>query len=102
MKRIALIPLLCATTLGGPALAANQIERACLGSDRPGVNRALCGCIQDAANITLSSKDQRLAASFFKDPQRSQLVRKSDTRADDAFWDRYRNFGRTAESFCRR
>jgi len=88
MKRLALITSLCVAASG--MASASQIERACLTSDRPGVSRALCGCIQDAANITLSSKDQRLAASFFSDPQRSQVVRKSDTRQDDAFWERYR------------
>ncbi len=101
MKRLALTSLVVVVASGGAA-SAIQIERACLSSDRPGVSRALCGCIQDAANLTLSSKDQRLAASFFRDPERSQVVRKSDTREDDAFWERYRNFGQTAETFCRR
>lgn len=101
MKRIAMISVLLSATAGVPA-QAQSIERACLGSDRPGVSRAMCGCIQEAANITLSSKDQRLAASFFRNPDRAQDVRKSDTQRDDAFWERYRNFGQTAEVFCRR
>ncbi len=101
MKRLALLPLAVMTISGSP-VSATQIERACLSSDRPGISRALCGCIQDAANITLSSKDQRLAATFFKDPNRAQDVRKSDTRADDAFWERYQNFGKAAETHCRK
>jgi hypothetical protein len=101
MKHIALISLFAVTVSGGAA-SATQIERACLTSDRPGTSRVICGCIQDAANLTLSSKDQRLAASFFRNPEKSQDIRKSDTREHDAFWERYQNFGQTAEAFCRR
>lgn len=100
MSRLALFPFLLVAMTGGPVIAS-PIERACLSSDRPGVNRIMCNCIQDAANITLSTRDQRRAAEFFRDPQKSQVVRKSDTREDDAFWERYSNFGLTAESFCR-
>ena len=100
MRCILLAAALGAAGFSTPAIA-DPIERACLGSERPGASRALCGCIQDAANLTLSTKDQRLAASFFRDPQKAQEVRRSDTREDDAFWDRYRNFGATAETFCR-
>lgn len=82
-------------------VSAGTIERACLGSDRPGTSRSLCNCIQDAADLTLSTRDQRLAATFFRDPHRAQEVRTSDRRSDEAFWDRYRSFGSTAEAFCR-
>ena len=81
-------------------LFANQIERACLKSDRGG-SRAICGCIQDAANLTLTSKDQRLAASFFADPDRAQEIRQSKRSSHEVFWKRYKNFGQTAELFCR-
>ena len=81
-------------------LFAEQIERACLKSERGGGNRTLCGCIQDAANLTLTSRDQRKAAEFFSDPHQAQVVRQSDRRSDEAFWERYRNFGQTAEVFC--
>lgn len=83
------------------AVAAGDIERACLGSDRAGGNRALCGCIQDAADLTLSTSDQRRAAGFFRDPHQAQVVRQSDRRSDEIFWDRYQQFGQAAESFCR-
>lgn len=81
-------------------LFANQIERACMNSDRSGGNRAVCGCIQDAANLTLTSKDQRLAATFFKDPDRAQEIRQSKRNSHETFWKRYKNFGQTAELFC--
>lgn len=80
---------------------AELIERACLSSDRSSGNRALCGCIQDAANMTLTGSDQQLAASFFANPDRAQQVRQSDRRRDEDFWKRYRAFGETAEAFCR-
>ena len=82
-------------------VSAGTIERACLGSDRPGTSRALCGCIQDAADLTLSNRDQRKAAGFFSDPHRAQEIRTSDRGSDEAFWTRYREFGATAETFCR-
>ena len=86
--------------LAGP-VSASQIERACMASDRSHGDRALCGCIQDAANLTLSAKDQRLAATFFQDPDRAQEIRMSDRRSNETFWKRYKNFGATAEAFCR-
>ena len=91
-----------AVILGAVAnpLFAEQIERACMKSDRASGQRALCGCIQDAANLTLTSRDQKLAATFFKNPDRAQEIRQSDRPAHEAFWERYRNFGRTAEHFC--
>ncbi len=84
-----------------PVAQASVIERACLKSDRSGVSRSLCGCIQDAADLTLSGKDQKLAASFFRDPQKAQDIRQSDRRSHEDFWQRYRTFGSTAEAFCR-
>jgi hypothetical protein len=100
--------MLCASvgliTITGIALSAPAwsatIERACLQSDRGSGQRGLCGCIQDAANLTLNERDQRLAATFFTDPHRAQEIRQSSRRHDTAFWDRYRNFGAAAESFC--
>ena len=95
------IGLICAGLgLATPALALD-IEQACMKSDRGSTNRSLCGCIQDAANLTLTTKDQRLAATFFGDPHRAQEIRQSDRRQHEAFWARYENFGQTAETFCR-
>jgi hypothetical protein len=87
--------------LSATVASANMIERACLSSDRSSGNRALCGCIQDAANITLSQGDQRLAASFFANPDRAQEIRTSNRRSHESFWERYRAFGETAEAYCR-
>ena len=84
-----------------PALAnAGVIERACLGSDRQAANRSLCGCIQQVADMTLQGGDQRRAAAFFKDPEKANATWQSQSAADDAFWDRYKNFGATAQAYC--
>ncbi len=80
---------------------AEQIERACLSSDRNGANRALCGCIQDVADLTLTAPDQKLASSFFKNPQKAQDIRQSSRRAHERFWERYKEFGEAAKEFCR-
>lgn len=81
------------------AAAAGPIERACMASDRGG-NRSLCGCIQQAADQTLSGGDQKRAAKFFKDPERAHATWVSQSASDDAFWDRYKQFGQTAEASC--
>jgi hypothetical protein len=80
-------------------VAAGPIERACMASDRGG-NRSLCGCIQQAADMTLSGGDQRRAAKFFKDPEAAHATWTSQSKSDDAFWDRYKSFGQTAEAYC--
>ena len=89
----AFFPLMSSIAVAGP------IERACMASDRGG-NRALCGCIQQAADMTLSGGDQRRAAKFFKDPESAHATWVSQSKSDDAFWDRYKSFGQTAEAYC--
>ncbi|QYK42655.1 MAG: hypothetical protein KF887_05980 [Paracoccaceae bacterium] len=89
-----IVPFAATLAMAGP------IERACLSSDRKAVSRAMCGCIQQAADMTLRGSDQRKAAQFFKDPDRAQQVRMSKSDADNEFWTRYKNFGTTAEAFC--
>ena len=79
---------------------AGPIESACLKSDRKVANRALCGCIQQVADMTLKGGDQRKAAKFFKDPDQAQKVRMSKSDSDNEFWARYKNFGETAAAYC--
>jgi len=81
-------------------LEAGTITRACMKSDRKAANRRLCACIQRAARKTLSSSDQRMAASFFKDPHRSQGIRQSDRSSHETFWKRYKRFGERAKQMC--
>lgn len=96
--------LLLAVTLStAPTpVIAGPIESACNSSGRAAANRALCRCIQGAADATLTRSDQRRAARFFRDPDQAQQVRMSKSAADTAFWTRYRAFGDMAEAYCAR
>lgn len=98
---LAAVAALCVPLFSGSASAAGAIESACMRSDRGG-NRALCGCIQQVADMTLRGADQRRAAKFFKDPQQAQEVRMSKRDADNEFWARYKSFGEAAEAYCAR
>lgn len=89
-----------AAPLGVTPAQAGAIDSACRGGQRAG-SAALCGCIQQVANQTLSRADQRRAAGFFRDADRAHDARYSKTRADDAFWDRYQRFVSTAQRYCR-
>ena len=89
----AFFPVMSSVAMAGP------IERACMASDRGG-NRSLCGCIQQAADMTLSGGDQKRAAKFFKDPDAAHATWISQSKSDDAFWERYKSFGQTAEAYC--
>ena len=102
MKKPVLLATLAVAslTLLSTAAAAGPIQSACLRSDRPGATRAMCGCIQEAADQTLSNSDQRRAAAFVKDPDKAHKVWLSKSDRDDEFWERYKNFGATAEAFC--
>lgn len=93
---------LAALALTTPFAVAGPIDSACAQSDRGARASALCGCIQEVANMTLSTADQRRAAAFFRNPDQAQQVRMSTTNADNAFWGRYKNFTTTAEAYCAR
>lgn len=88
------------TGLSGAAWP-QEIERACMRSDRDAKSRQICGCIQQAANLTLAAPDQKLAASFYKDPQKAQDIRQSNKRSHERFWDRYKQYAEIATTFCR-
>lgn len=102
MKHQLLISALTATlpvSMAAPVIA-KPIQSACLQSAREAVSYQLCGCIQSAADITLTRRDQRQAAKFFDDPQRAQDVRQSDRGIHESFWQKYKHFGETAEAYC--
>lgn len=91
-----------AVILTAPFAVAGPIDNACIRSERGASNPALCGCIQQVADMTLSRADQRRAAGFFRNAQQAQDVRMSKRDADNQFWDRYKNFAATAEAYCAR
>jgi hypothetical protein len=91
---------LCALILSAGIALAGPIEKACNKSDRKAANRMVCNCIQQVANMTLYSADQRRAAKFFDDPDKAHATWMSKTNRDNAFWDRYLQFGTYAEQYC--
>ncbi|KAF0676887.1 hypothetical protein [Profundibacterium mesophilum] len=95
-----LITLAVLTAFSATVAQGGVIERACLKSDRKAANRALCGCIQQVADITLDRRDQKLAATFFKDPHQAQVVRQSSDRNHESFWRKYKAFGQSAQNYC--
>lgn len=84
----------------GAPLEANPIERACNASDRSAATPQLCSCIGNVARATLTRSEMRQAARFFRDPDEAQVVRASDRRDHEVFWERYQAFGATAERQC--
>ncbi|WP_397542432.1 hypothetical protein [Roseovarius salis] len=81
-------------------VAYGPITRACLSSGREGRSPRLCGCIQAAANQTLSRAQQRRSVAFYKDPHLAQQIRQSDRRTDRRFWEAYARYGERAEELC--
>jgi hypothetical protein len=95
---VALSPVMVVMT---PSTAmAGPIDRACMASDRKARSPRLCACIQRVADQTLTRGDQRMAAKFFRDPQRAQDIRQSDNSSHEIFWRKYRAFGETAAAMC--
>jgi hypothetical protein len=102
MKQFLLTAALAAGFAGAWATAASAgpIEGACMRSGRDAANRALCGCIQQVADMVLTGNDQRRAAKFFQNPDLAHKVWISQSAGDDAFWERYKSFGSMAEAYC--
>ena len=95
------IALFALCLLAEPA-TANPVKSACVSSERARGQQDLCSCIQRVADQTLTERDQKLVARFFKDPERAQAIRQSNSRVHEDFWERYERFGRSAEALCRR
>jgi len=95
------LPIVIAFLAMGSAALAGPVDSACMRAGRT-ADRALCGCIQQVADMTLTNADQRRAAAFFQDPDKAQEVRMSDRASDEDFWNRYKSFAQNAESLCAR
>lgn len=85
---------------GGSRGATGDISRACLDADRRAASPALCSCIQQVANQSLSGSDQARVVGFFANPQLAQDTRQSDRPGDESFWTRYRAFTDLAAEIC--
>lgn len=97
IKQAALAALL---SVGANAASAGPIEQACNRSNRDAANPPVCNCIQQAADATLRSSDQRRAAQLINDPDKAHKTWLSENNRDDAFWERYQQFGAMAEQYC--
>lgn len=95
------LPIVIAFLAMGGTAVAGPVDSACMRAGRT-ADRALCGCIQQVADMSLTSADQRRAAAFFQDPDKAQEVRMSDRASDEDFWNRYKSFAQNAESLCAR
>ncbi len=82
------------------ASQASTMSRACLQSDRASASKSVCSCIQKVANQSLTRTDQRMAATFFKDPHKAQEIRQSSSNNHNDFWTRYREFGSIVVASC--
>lgn len=80
--------------------ATGEISRACLAADRSAASVQLCTCVQGVANRELSSRDRSRVATFFAEPEVAHAIKISDSRANDAFWDRYRAFIEASRAQC--
>ncbi len=90
-----------ASALSGPApFAAGPIQSACKANHRTRASSARCGCVQAAANMTLSADQQRQGVRFFDDPEVLQRMKLSDSVANERFWDSWARFAETAEAIC--
>lgn len=85
---------------GGTREATGDISRACIDADRRNASPALCSCVQQVANQSLSNSDQARAAAFFAEPQLAQDTRQSDRGSDERFWTRYKSFTELATQIC--
>jgi hypothetical protein len=82
--------------------ASGPISQACLSGSRRGASQQLCGCVQAAADQTLSKRDQQRGSKFFSDPQSLQDLRQSDNRSNEKYWERWQVFTARAEAMCAR
>jgi hypothetical protein len=88
------------TVSRGSPMAFGPISKACMASDRKARSRALCGCIQAAADQTLSGSQQRRAVRFYRDPHSAQEIRQSDRASNERFWKAYADYGERARQLC--
>ena len=80
--------------------AWGPIAKACTVGDRRAASQARCGCVQAAADRTLSQKQQQSSIIYFDDPGLLQTVRQSGARSNERFWADWTHFADTAEALC--
>ena len=81
-------------------VATGPIYSACRKAGRTQASRKHCGCVQAVAHQSLLPGEQQFGATFFDDPHSAQSVRQSDSRRDERFWKRWREYGAQAAQIC--
>lgn len=81
--------------------ASGPIGTACLIHNRRLASQQRCGCVQAAADLTLSQSEQQRGVRFFSEPDLLQQIRQSDAPANERFWASWKAFSQTAEDLCR-
>ena len=84
-----------------PRFASGPIANACLQQDRRGVSQARCGCVQAAADLTMSQSVQQRSVRFFNEPELLQAMKLSDTPENERYWAIWASFSETAETLCK-
>lgn len=104
MKRLLTLALMGAllTPVVASMAEAGPLQRACMSSDRKAKSRGMCRCLDKVAKGRLSSGEQRLAATFFKDPHKAQEIRQSDNRMHEKFWKKYKVYSGAVSRRCRK
>lgn len=100
-KKFVVTAFMLLAACGGSPAVTGDISQACMAANRSAASPALCSCVQQVANQSLSSGDQARAASFFANPQLAQDTRQSSSFADERFWGRYRAFSDLSSEICR-
>lgn len=100
MRYILLIGAITLSGCGGGGGVSGEIGQACVDGGRRDASPALCTCVQQVADQTLSNREQARAVVFFEDPQLAQDTRQSSNASDRAFWSRYRAFTDLATEIC--
>lgn len=101
MRILLILGAVVAVASCGGGQVSGTIGEACIDADRRNASPALCSCIQQVADRSLSSRDQARAATFFAEPHLAQVTRQSDRSSDEAFWNRYKLFTEAAKQQCR-
>ena len=93
-------PVNPASLEGVQRFATGPIGAACNIHNRRAASQARCGCVQAAADLTLTQSEQQRSARFFAEPELLQQVKLSDSPASERFWYAWAAFADTAEALC--
>lgn len=95
----AILPLAGVLAILATMSVAGPLGSSCLSSGRS-VSQPLCASIQNVADMTMSGRDQKLAARLIADPKKVEAIRGSASSRNRDFWAQYQSFADAAGSLC--